>query len=93
MTTIHVAEYTDEQGPYCNVWTDDSDGATYDNLEAAAWNIGFCKPIEIIVHGDDNELARFNKARREAVSYYMQQERIARAPRDKATGRPLFVSY
>ena len=103
MSTIHVAEYTDEQGPYCHVWTADGTGATYASLEAAAWaivadGVKTGAAYSVTVHaaeGDagEREFARFTRAQSEARQHYERLQRLARAPRDKVTGRPLFVPY
>ena len=104
MITIHVAEYQDEQGVYCNVWQDDqAGGATYASLEAAAWaivadGVKTGAAYSVTVHaaeGDagEREFARFTRAQEEARQHWQYLQRIARAPRDKRTGRPLFVSY
>ena len=97
MIEINVVEHVDERGTYCNVWeTGSKDGQTYDDLEAAGWDITrryWGQEIDVTVYGDDNELARFNRARHESARYFLRQERITAAPRDKRTGRPLFVSY
>lgn len=102
---IHIAEYEDEDGPYCVVYTDSQpDGiASYDNLEAAAWAIvgaGYQRgrTYKTLVHvvpgpAGDAEYARYTTAERAAINHYERLERINRAPRDKRTGRPLFVSY
>ena len=96
---LHIVERIDELGPYCLVYTDDTaegQEATYQSLEAAAWAIvaaemkrGECHPMT--VHGDDVEVARFNQALASARREWETTRRIAAAPRDKKTGRPLFV--
>lgn len=103
MTTIHVAEYQDEQGTYCAVWQDDEAGTVYQSLEDAAWAIvadgvktgSTCTVTVHVADGDEGEreYSRFTQAQEEARQHYERLQRIARAPRDKATGRPLFVSY
>ena len=103
MTTIHVAEYQDEQGTYCAVWQDDEAGTVYQSLEDAAWaivadSVKTGENYSVTVHvaeGDEGEreYARFTRAQAEARRYWNRLQRIASAPRDKRTGRALFVSY
>lgn len=96
---LHIVEWIDEQGPYCLVYTDETNEGMetqYDNLEAAAGAIvaGEMKRGEhyrFTVHGDDAEVLRFNNALLSARREWERMQRIAAAPRCKKTGRPLFV--
>ena len=100
--TIHVVERSDEQGTYCLVYTGDTpegEEATCQNLEAAAWAIvgdGRKRSVQhvVTVHVDnDVEYERYRAAERAATSHYDYLRRVAAAPRDRQTGRPLFMSY
>ncbi len=96
---LHIVERIDELGPYCLVYTDDTaegQEATYQSLEAAAWAIvaaemkrGERHPLT--VHGDDGEVARFDNALIRFRREWENTRRLCAAPRDKKTGRPLFV--
>ena len=95
---LHIVERTDEQGRYCLVYQDDTpegQEATYASLEEAGQVVaGLERKGEfyaLTVHGDADEWNRFNRALWAARDEYSRMERISRAPRDKQTGRPLFV--
>ena len=95
---LHIVEHSDEQGRYCLVYQDDTpegQEATYASLEEAGRVVaGLERKGEfyaLTVHGDTDEWNRFNRALWAARDEYARMERIARAPRDKRSGRPLFV--
>jgi len=95
-----VAEYTDDQGVYCIVRQGEEpagNDAEYANLEEAAWAIAqhaaqSGERVAVVVHGDNRQFGRFNRAQREATRHYERLARQATAPRDKLTGRALFVA-
>lgn len=95
---LHIVEHTDADGRYCLVYQDstpDGEEAQYDSLEQAARVVAGLErkgeSYALTVHGDDAECARFNNELVAARREYARMERIARAPRDKRSGRPLFV--
>lgn len=95
---LHIVEHSDEQGRYCLVYQDDTpegQEATYASLEEAGRVVaGLERKGEfyaLTVHGDKREVYRFNAALRAARREFEVMERISRAPRDKRSGRPLFV--
>lgn len=95
---LHIVEHHDAEGRFCLVYTDatpEGQEATYDSLEQAARVVaGLERKGEfyaLTVHGDDAECARFNSELLAARREYDRMARIARAPRDKRSGRPLFV--
>jgi len=95
-----VAEYTDEQGVYCIVRQGEEpagNDAEYANLEEAAWAIAASavksgEQVQVVIHGDNGQFGRFNRAQVEATRHYERLARQSTAPRDKLTGRPLFVA-
>lgn len=95
---LHIVEHTDADGRYCLVYQDstpEGQEAQYDSLEQAARVVAVLErkgeSYALTVHGDDAECARFNNELVAARREYARMERIARAPRDKRSGRPLFV--
>ena len=95
---LHIVEHTDADGRYCLVYQDstpEGEEATYDSLEQAARVVAGLErkgeSYALTVHGDKREVYRFNAALRSARQEFDYIERVARAPRDKMTGRPLFV--
>jgi len=98
---LHVAEYTDDLGVYCIVRQGEEpagNDAEYANLEEAAWAIAqhtvkSGEQVQVVIHGDDRQFGRFNRAQVEATRHYQSLARQSTAPRDKlTTGRPLFVA-
>lgn len=81
---LHIVEHTDEEGVFCLVYTDDTpegQETIYDNLEQAARAVALGErtrgeKYELMVHGDDDEFARFNNEMRRARREYDDMERL-----------------
>lgn len=98
-TPINVIERQDEQGTFCLVWQDGQDeaqAAQYDSLEQAAGvimldSLKTAALPAVVVHGDNGEVARFNRAAIAAMNQWYRMRAQAAAPRDKRSGRALFT--